>query len=143
MFSFLKNTTFLIIMCASLMISTLSLAAKAAGATAQVAAMTASAAATAAAHRTALAKVKAKARLRRYVAAIPVAGIAAVTYFETEDFLEWQEENPEGTKMDYACEIADASASVVDETLQSLPKRVRPSSDFVLSKLPDCSAPDT
>ena len=142
MFAFLKNTTFLMILCASFAISTISLAARTFSLAAQVTALTASAASTAVAHRktlaSAVAREKAKARIRRYIAAIPVAGLAAVAYFETEDFLEWQEDNPDGTKTDYACEVADASAMVIDETLQALPDNLRPSSDFVLSRLPEC-----
>ena len=145
MFGFLRNTTFLLITCATLAVSTLSLAAKTVALSGQVATMTASAATAAVANRkaiaSAVARTKAKARIRRYVAAIPLVGIAAAGAFETQDYLEWQEENPERDRGDYACEVADASASVIDEVLQSLPERVRPSSDLVLSKMPECEEP--
>lgn len=80
----------------------------------------------AAKHRNELAKAKAKARLRRFVVAVPVAGAGAVAYFERRDYLDWKEEHPEGTMDIYAAEVAAASAEVVDEVLQELPEPLRP-----------------
>ena len=91
---------------------------------------------------TAVAKQKAKARIRRYMVAIPVLGIVAAGAFETHDYLEWHKEHPNGSKADYACETAEASAQVMDEVLQALPERVRPTSDFVLSYMPKCVSAD-
>ncbi|MBU2980299.1 hypothetical protein KO498_00605 [Lentibacter algarum] len=139
----IKNTTFLLIMCATLAISTASLAVKTVGLSAQVAGLSASAASAAIAHRkelaSAISRAKAKARLRRFVAAIPLAGIAAVGEFERRDFLAWQEENPEGSFKQYSCEIAALSAEVLDEVLQELPELARPSPERVLSMLPECT----
>lgn len=111
---------------------------------AQVATMTAAAATAAIAQRKAVAKAiartRARARLRRLVVAIPVVGAAAMIAFERSDFLEWKEENPDGTAEDYGCEIAVMSGEVVDEVLQDLPERVRPSRELVMDRLPECRA---
>ena len=105
--------------------------------------MTASATATALTNRRAIAEAiaqtKTKARLRRIIAAIPLAGLAAAGYFERQDYLDWQADNPDGTFEDYSCEVATLSAEVVDEVLQELPERVRPNRNLVISALPDCS----
>ena len=89
----------------------------------------------AARHRNELAKTKAKARLRRFVVAIPVAGTAAVAYFERRDYLDRKEEHPEGTIDVYADEVATASAEVVDDVLQELPEPLRPARETVSGAL--------
>ena len=71
---------------------------------------------------------------------VPVVGIAAVGYFEEQDFQEWKEENPDLGRSDYACEMSQVSAEVIDEMLQELPEQVRPSREFLISKLPECAA---
>jgi hypothetical protein len=146
MFAFLKSSVFLVVMCLSLALATATLAMKTTMLTAQVATMTASAGAAAVANRAAIAKAvartKAKARIRRYIAAIPIVGMGAVGAFETQDYLEWKTDNPDGSMADYSCEVSNASAGVVDEVLQSLPDRFRLSSDLVLSYLPECEGPD-
>lgn len=142
-FSAMKNVTFLVLTCASLFLSTAALAVTALQLSSQVAGLTASATAAGLANRRAIsaavARAKAKARLRRIVASVPIAGIAAAGYFERRDFLEWQTENPNGTFEDYSCEVARLSADVIDEVLQELPEAARPSKDFVISSLSDCS----
>lgn len=142
MIALLKNTTFLLITCATLAVSTAGLAVKTASLTAQVGLMTANAAGAAIAHRKAIAaavaRTKAKARLRRIVAAIPLVGIGAVAEFERRDFVAWQEENPEGTFGEYGCEVATVSAEVMDEVLQELPEWSRPKPETVLGFLPEC-----
>ncbi|MFH1517162.1 MAG: hypothetical protein ABIH17_04685 [Pseudomonadota bacterium] len=106
--------------------------------------MTAGAAAAAIANRKAIAaaivRTKAKARLRRALVVLPIAGIAAAVAFERQDFLEWKEENPDGDVEDYGCEVSTVSAEVIDEVLQDLPGQVRPSRDWLLSRMPDCEA---
>ena len=86
----------------------------------------------------AVAKAKAKARLRRAVVAIPIAGIGAITYFEEQDYQEWKEQNPEGDRKEYACEIASLTVEVMDDVLQGLPERVRPAPETVREFLPTC-----
>lgn len=160
-FSFIKTTSFLIILCVSLLTTTISLAAWTLSLSAQVATMTASAAATAIANRKAIAsavaktktrmtlerkksvskaviKTKSKARLRRFVVAVPFVGALAVAEFERRDFNEWKKENPEGDLQAYGCEVSVSSAELIDEVLQELPENIRPSRDVVLSQLPQC-----
>lgn len=112
---------------------------------AQVATLTASLSASALSHRKdlikAVSRTKAKARLRRLVAATPFVGIAALAYFEEQDYQEWLEENPQGTRTLYACEVAAMTAEVIDEVLQELPEKVRPSPEQLsgyLSTSTDC-----
>lgn len=139
----LKNTVFLGMLCLTLAISTATLALKTLSLGAKVAAVTTSAVA---AQRQAVAKAvtrtKAKARLRRAVVMVPVAGIAAAGYFEEQDYQEWKEQNPGLGRSEYACDVSQASAEVIDDMMQGLPEQVRPSRKFLLSKLPEC-APQT
>ncbi len=111
-----------------------------------VATMSANAVATAARHRKeiarAVARTKAKARLRRFVVAIPVLGAGAIIVFEEQDYQEWLEENPEGTRGVYSCEVAHFSAEVIDEVLAGLPEYLRPGPDTVLAWMPECDDPD-
>ena len=104
--------------------------------------MSAKAAATTVAHRKqlaeAVAKAKAKARLRRVIVAVPIAGIVAMGYFEERDYREWKEQNLDGTRQHYACEVATLTAHVIDEVLQDLPEAVRPTPATVLGKMPEC-----
>lgn len=97
---------------------------------AQVASLTATIAANAIASSKQTAKTvfrtKAKARLKRLIAAMPFVGIAAVGYFEEQDYKEWLLENPEGDRKQYACEVANITAEVLDEVLQDLPDNLRP-----------------
>jgi len=110
--------------------------------TSTVAALSAKAAATAVAHRKqvakAVAKARAKARLRRAVVAVPIAGVGAIAYFEEQDFREWLEEHPKGTRQQYACDVAALTAEVVDDVLQGLPRRVRPAPETLMGYMPDC-----
>ncbi len=139
----LRNTVVLIWLCAALLFSTVALAVQAVTLTAQVATVTASASAAALSHRKdlakAIARTKAKARLRRMLVAVPVVGAGAAVAFEAQDFRDWQVDNPDGTFADYSCEVASLSAEVVDEVLQDLPDGFRPSRDMVLNQLPECA----
>jgi hypothetical protein len=71
---------------------------------------------------------------------LPVAGIAAAIAFEREDYLEWKQDNPDGDLEAYGCEVSAVSAEVVDDVLQDLPEQVRPSRDWLLSRMPECAA---
>ncbi|KAA0909426.1 hypothetical protein FLO80_21620 [Aquicoccus porphyridii] len=137
-----RNVVFLGWLVAILFATTVTAGLWAAKMTLTVGTMSATAGATALAHRKQLAKAvartKAKARLRRAIVAIPVAGLGAIAYFEEQDYQEWREDNPEGTRQQYACEVASLTAEVVDEVLQDLPEVVRPSPSTVLAKLPTC-----
>ncbi len=72
-------------------------------------------------HRQQIARLKAKARLKRAVIAVPIFGLGAVAYFEERDRREWLDANPGKTNADYVCEIAELTASVMDEVLAELP----------------------
>ena len=108
----------------------------------QVATLTANAASTAIRHRKqitkAVAKAKAKWRVRRVLVAIPAVGTVAAFAFEAQDYYAWEAENPDGTAAEYACEVAELSAEVVDAVLQELPEMTRPSPDTVLAMMPTC-----
>lgn len=144
-FAFIRTTAFLVVLCVSLATTAVSLGVWAVSLTAQVTTMTAGAAAAAIANRKAIAaavlRTKAKARLRRALVVVPVAGIGAAIAFERQDFLEWKQNNPDGDLEAYGCEVSVVSAEVVDDVLQDLPEQVRPSRDWLLSRMPDCQEP--
>ncbi|ROT99471.1 hypothetical protein [Histidinibacterium lentulum] len=117
----------------------------------QLGAATAQLAAAAVAQRQAVSqavmRAKAKARLRRFVVAIPVAGVAAVAVYEEQDFREWREENPGGTRADYGCVVYDASVEVFDEfmadlepVLENAPPWARPSRETLVGWLGECDS---
>lgn len=139
----LRSTIVLVSLCGALAVSTVALGLQALTLTAQVASVTAGASSAALKHRKdlarAVAKTKAKARLRRALVAVPVVGAGAAMAFEAQDFRDWQVDNPEGTFPDYSCEVAGLSAEVVDEVLQGFPEGVRPSREWMLSQVPDCA----
>lgn len=91
----------------------------------------------------AIAKTKAKARLKRVVTMVPVAGIVAGVYFEERDYSEWLVENPGGTRTKYLCEVGELSSEFLDDVLADLPKQVRPSQEMLSEFVPDCSKIDT
>ncbi len=161
LFSFLTTTAFFVMLSITLATTTIGMAVWAFSATSQVATMTASAATKAIAHRKSIAaaitktkarmmiqrkkavakavvRTKAKARLRRVMVAIPLVGLAAASYFEHGNYQEWKEDNPRGDLGDYGCEVSNISVEMIDEVLQELPEKVRPSRDLVLSRLPEC-----
>ena len=145
LFRLVRTTAFLVVLCISLATTAVCMGVWAVSLTAQVTTMTASAAAAAIANRKAIAatvlRTKAKARLRRALVVVPVAGIAAAIAFEREDYLEWKQDNPDGDIEAYGCEVSEVSAEVVDDVLQDLPEQVRPSRDWLLSRLPECEKP--
>lgn len=147
LFSLFRTASFLAVLCVSLATTAVSMGIWAVSLTAQVTTMTASAAATAIAHRKAIAaavvRTKAKARLRRALVVLPIAGIAAAAAFERQDYLEWKEENPEGDLEEYGCELSAVSTEVIDEVLQDLPEAVRPSKGWLLSRVPSCEPQTT
>ena len=129
-------------LCAALASTTIAAGIWAFQMTSTVAAMTATAASAAIENRKkvskAVAKAKAKFRLQRTIVAIPIVGIAAIGYFEEQDYQEWLSENPEGSRKLYTCEVASLSAEVADEVLQSFPERLRPEPATIMSYIPEC-----
>ena len=98
MFALFKNTIFLIWLVVGLISFSITASIFALNSTLTVAKLTAQASATAIKHRKqitkSIAKVKAKARLRRMLTMVPIAGIAAGGYFEEQDYQEWLIDNP-------------------------------------------------
>ena len=86
----------------------------------------------------AISKETAKARLKRLIVAVPLVGTGAALAFEANELKVWLEENPGKSPIDYGCEVASSSAEVMDEVLTEFPKQVRPSSDFIMSQMPEC-----
>ena len=93
------------------------------------------------------AQLKAKARLRRGLVAVPVVGAGLIIYFEEQDFQEWSKENPDGDRAKYLCEVATNSAEIIDEiaedtlkAVQRLPEPLRPDAEIVKSwlEVPKC-----
>lgn len=154
----LRNSIFLLWLCGTLVVSTFGVGILALQQTLRVASLTADLASsvselasTKAAHRMALseqkAKLKAKARLRHAIVAVPVLGSGLILYFEEQDFQEWLDENPDGDRAKYACEVAKYSIEIMDEitadsvkAAQSLPESIRPDADQIKSWLtvPKC-----
>jgi len=66
-------------------------------------------------HKKDILKTKLKERGKRLVAAVPVAGIIAVSWFEKSEYDEWKLENPEGTPEQYSKELKDAAFEMVGE----------------------------
>jgi hypothetical protein len=91
----------------------------------RVAAMSKAVAAQAVQNRRQIARLAAKARLRRIVTAVPLVGLGAVGYFEERDRREWLEANPGKTNADYACEIAELTTEVMDEVLAGMPMDIQ------------------
>ena len=131
----LRNTALLTWFVVVLALSTISLGIWAVSIATQVASLTATMATNAIAHRQTLiqsaARLKAKARLRRLIVAVPIAGLASIAYFEERDYQEWLEDNPDGDRAKYACEVATITAEVLNEVLQELPESIQPSPDTV------------
>ena len=90
----------------------------------------------------AVAKTKAKARLKRALVMVPIAGIAAGAYFEEQDYREWKHQNPNGSRQDYACEVAALTAEILDELLREIPDNLRPSEKRLTDQLPKCHTPE-
>ena len=111
--------------------------------TAQTATLTAQKAKMALQHRQemsrALARSKARARVRRMIVAVPVAGLAAAAAFEEQDYREWLESHPDGTRAQYGCETAHLTAEVIADELAVLPEAVRPDPASLKSGLPVCT----
>ena len=83
-------------------------------------------------------RVKAKARLKRMVTMIPLAGLAAGAYFEEQEYQEWLADNPGGSRSEYLCELAAVSSDVIDEVLVGLPAAVQQAPDMLNSMMPTC-----
>ena len=144
-FRLLRSAIFLFLLALGLGIALLQTSLSLASATAQVATLSANAATAAALHKKQMAKAiskeKAKARLKRLIVAVPLLGIGAAVAFEGNDLKVWLEKNPDKSATDYGCEVASSSAEVMDEVLAELPEKFCPSSDLIMSRMPECNEP--
>ena len=142
MFRLFKNVVFLVWLIGALVSLSIGLTWCSLQLATNVARLTTEATATALKHRKEIsktvAKTKAKARLKRALVMVPIAGIAAGAYFEEQDYREWKQQNPNGNRQDYACEIAALTAEVLDELLQEIPDNLRPSEERLTDQLPKC-----
>ena len=142
MFRLFKNVVFLAWLVGALASLSIGLTWCSLQLTTGVARLTAEATATALKHRKeiakAVARTKAKARLKRALVMVPIAGIAAGVYFEEQNYQEWKQQNPDGNRQDYACEVAALTAEVLDELLQEFPDNLRPSEERLTGQLPKC-----
>ena len=142
MFGLFKNIVFLAWLLGALASLSIGLTWWSLQLTTSVARLTTEATAAALKHRKEIsrvvAKTKAKARLKRALVMVPIAGIAAGAYFEEQDYREWKEQNPNGNRQDYACEVAALTAEILDELLQEIPDNLRPSGERLTDQLPKC-----
>lgn len=125
MLGLLRNTTFVLLLIISLTSLAISTSIWAVSQTMRVAAMSKAVAAQAVQNRRQIARLAAKARLRRIIAAVPFAGIAAAGYFEERDRRDWLDANPGKTNADYACEVAELTTEVMDEVLAGMPMEIQ------------------
>ena len=84
-------------------------------------------------------KIKAKARLKRIITMLPIAGAAAGIYFEKSEFQEWLIDNPNGKRSDYLCEIAEITSEIIDEVIDALPKSIKSGENLLKAITPECT----
>ena len=138
MLKLFKNVFFLGFLVISLAISTLTLGFHAANLTAKVAVLTAASTVAAVKHRKEIAKVLAKARLKRFIVAIPILGSGAAVAFEASEFKNWQAANPQKSEVDYLCENASLTIEVFEEVIKDLPESFQVSPEVLGLELKGC-----
>ena len=84
-------------------------------------------------------KIKAKARLKRVITMLPIAGAAAGIYFEESEFQEWLIDNPNGKRSDYLCEIAEITSEIIDEVIDALPQSIKSGETLLKAITPECT----
>ena len=84
-------------------------------------------------------KIKAKARLKRIITMLPIAGTAAGIYFEESEFQEWLIDNPNGKRSDYLCEIAEITSEIIDEFIDALPQSIKSGENLLKAITPECT----
>jgi len=87
----------------------------------------------------AITKIKAKARLKRIITMLPIAGAAAGLYFEESEFQEWLIDNPNGKRSDYLCEIAEITSEIIDEVIDALPQSIKSGENLLKAITPECT----
>ena len=86
-----------------------------------------------------ISKIKAKARLKRIITMLPIAGAAAGIYFEESEFQEWLIDNPNGKRSDYLCEIAEIISEIIDEVIDALPQSIKSGENLLKVITPECT----
>ena len=86
-----------------------------------------------------ISKIKAKARLKRIITMLPIAGAAAGIYFEESEFQEWLIDNPNGKRSDYLCEIAEITSEIIDEVIDALPQSIKFGENLLKAITPECT----
>ena len=86
-----------------------------------------------------ISKIKAKARLKRIITMLPIAGAAAGIYFEESEFQEWLVDNPNGKRSDYLCEIAEITSEIIDEFIDALPQSIKSGENLLKAITPECT----
>ena len=86
-----------------------------------------------------ISKIKAKARLKRIITMLPIAGVAAGLYFEESEFQEWLIDNPNGKRSDYLCEIAEITSEIIDEVIDDLPQTIKSGENLLKAITPECT----
>ena len=84
-------------------------------------------------------KIKAKARLKRIITMLPIAGAAAGLYFEESEFQEWLIDNPNGKRSDYLCEIAEITSEIIDDVIDDLPQSIKSGENLLKAITPECT----
>ena len=84
-------------------------------------------------------KLKAKARLKRIITMLPIAGAAAGIYFEESEFQEWLIDNPNGKRSDYLCEIAEITSEIIDEVIDALSQSIKSGENLLKAITPECT----
>ena len=65
---------------------------------------------------------RAKTKIQRTVAAIPVVGLASYAYFEKIEFDEWKKDHPTGTVEEYSKEIYEKTQELLDSQYSDIKK---------------------
>ncbi|MDB4839204.1 hypothetical protein OAH74_05045 [Amylibacter sp.] len=86
-----------------------------------------------------ISKIKAKARLKRIITMLPIAGAAAGIYFEESEFQEWLIDNPNGKRSDYLCEISEITSEIIDEVIDALPQSIKSGENLLKAITPQCT----
>ena len=143
MLSLFKNTVFLIWLLCSLASITVFTSIWALQKTFMVAKLSAEVTSNTIKHRKeikkTISKIKAKARLKRIITMLPIAGAAAGIYFEESEFQEWLIDNPNGKRSDYLCEIAEITSEIIDEVIDALPQSIKSGENLLKAITPECT----
>ena len=143
MLSLFKNTVFLIWLLCSLASITIFTSIWALQKTFMVAKLSAEITSNTIKHRKeikkTITKIKAKARLKRIITMLPIAGAAAGIYFEESEFQEWLIDNPNGKRSDYLCEIAEITSEIIDEVIDALPQSIKSGENLLRATTPECT----